>query len=55
MNVTAPMNIPDEVVQGLFSSAQSVWLALSGLRGNDSLPAEGGDGHAASLAELQLH
>jgi len=53
--VAAPMNMPDEVVQGLFSSAQSLGLVLSGLRGGGALPAEGAGAHAATLPELQLH
>ena len=53
--MTAPINMPDEVVQGLLSSAQGLWLALSGLRRFDALPAEGSDAHAATLPELQLH
>ena len=47
--------VPDEVAQGLFSSARSLWLALSGLRGGDALPTDGVGGHAPSLPELQLH
>jgi hypothetical protein len=49
------MKMPDEAVQGLFSSAQSLWLALSGLQGFEALPAEGGVAHVATLPELQLH
>ena len=53
--MASPFSVPDEFVQGLFKSGQSLMQAFAGFPSADQVPGGNADAPRASLPEAQVH